>query len=168
MYLATYAHVATCYNAYITATPLLRPQMASPKGGRNRGVLLYIYILTKSEFISSCSQPAVGSNIVQITRTTFFVNVFKKMAAGSHFGCPKITLYRISYHFRSIPQFLFCEVFLQNGCRRPFWMSENHFWSDFWPFQTNMQLFILFFLQNGCRRSCWMSKINFGSHFWLF
>ena len=28
---------------------------------------------------------------------------------GSHFGCPKITLYRISYHFRSIPQFLFCE-----------------------------------------------------------
>ena len=45
--------------------------------------------------------------IVQITRATFFVNVLKKMAAGSHFGCPKITLYRISYHFRSIPQFLF-------------------------------------------------------------
>ena len=22
------------------------------------------------------------------------------MAAGSHLGCPKITLYRISYHFR--------------------------------------------------------------------
>ena len=34
-------------------------------------------ILTKkSEFISSCSRPAVGSNIVQITRATFFVNVF--------------------------------------------------------------------------------------------
>ena len=29
------------------------------------------------------------------------------MAAGSHFGCPKITLYRISYYFRSIPQFIF-------------------------------------------------------------
>ena len=69
---------------------------------------VYIYILTKSEFISSCSWPAVGSNIAQITRTTFLVNVFFfKMAAGSHFGCPKITLYRISYHFRSIPQFLF-------------------------------------------------------------
>ena len=26
--------------------------------------------------ISSCSRPAVGSNIVQITRATFFVNVF--------------------------------------------------------------------------------------------
>ena len=42
VYLGTYTHVATCYNACITATPLLRPQMASPKGGRNRGVLLYI------------------------------------------------------------------------------------------------------------------------------
>ena len=36
-------------------------------------ILLY---LAKSEFISSCSRPAVGSNIVQITRATFFVNVF--------------------------------------------------------------------------------------------
>ena len=44
----------------------------------NIAVCMYkcIYILTKSEFISSCSGPAVGSNIVQITRTTFFVNVF--------------------------------------------------------------------------------------------
>ena len=63
------------------------------------------------------------------------------MAAGSHFGCPKITLYRISYHFRSIPQFLFCEIFLQNGCLRPIWMSENNFWSNFWPFQINTKLF---------------------------
>ena len=80
----------------------------------------------------------------------------------------KITLYRISYHFRSIPQFLFCEVFLQNGCQRPFWMSENHFRSHFWPFQINTQLFLNFFLQNGCRRPFWMSKNHFGSHFWLF
>ena len=67
------------------------------------------------------------------------------MAAGSHFACPKITLYRISYHFRSIPQFLFCEVFLQNGCQRPFWMSQNHFRSHFWPFEINMQLLIFCF-----------------------
>ena len=33
---------------------------------------VYIYILTKSEIISSCSRPAVGSNIVQITLATFF------------------------------------------------------------------------------------------------
>ena len=63
------------------------------------------------------------------------------MAAGSNFGCPKITLCRISYHFRSIPQFFFCEIFLQNGCRRPFWMSENHFRSHFWPFQINTETF---------------------------
>ena len=41
--------------------------------------------------------------------------------------------------------FNFCEVFLQNGCRRPFWMTENHFWSHFWPFQINTQLFLMFF-----------------------
>ena len=34
---------------------------------------LSVYILTKSEFISSCIRPAVGLNIVQITN--FFVNV---------------------------------------------------------------------------------------------
>ena len=34
--------MATCSNACIMAMPLLRPQMASPRGGRNRGVLLYI------------------------------------------------------------------------------------------------------------------------------
>ena len=99
------------------------------------------------------------------------------MAAGSHFECPKITLYRIYYHFRSIPQFLFCDFFckmaagghfgwskitfgrisghfrsirkfvfkfLQNGRRCPFWMSENHFRSHFWPFQINTKLFLIF------------------------
>ena len=81
---------------------------------------LYVYILTKSEFISSCSRPAVGSNIT--LAQLFFVNslciafptisdqyhnfyfcdFFYKMAAGGHFGCPKITFGRISGHFRSI------------------------------------------------------------------
>ena len=40
--------MATCSNACITATPLLRPPMASPKGGRNRGVLLYNPIINES------------------------------------------------------------------------------------------------------------------------
>ena len=107
------------------------------------------------------------------------------MAAGSHFGCPKIT----SYHFRSIPQFIFLLIFFtkwlpaaildvrnslsmaflaisdqydfffenktliffwnfwQNGCCRPFWMSEINFRWHFWSFQINT----IFFLQNGCR-----------------
>ena len=63
------------------------------------------------------------------------------MAASSHFGCPKITLYRIFYHFT----ILILWMFLQNGCRRPFWMSENHFRSQFWPFQINTKLFLFFF-----------------------
>ena len=96
-----------------------------------------VFILTKSEFISSCIRAAVGLNIVQIT-LNFFVNVlflkkwppvaildvqksvltisdqyhnlyfcdfFYKMAAGGHFGCPKLTFDGISDHFRSIRNF---------------------------------------------------------------
>ena len=42
------------------------------------------------------------------------------------------------------------EMFSQNGRRRPFWMTENHFRSHFSPFQINAQLLILF-LQNESR-----------------
>ena len=63
------------------------------------------------------------------------------MATGGHFGWPKITFDRISRHFRSLRNFYFCNFFSQNGCRRPFWMTENHFWSHFSPFQINTQLF---------------------------
>ena len=68
---------------------------------------------------------------------TFYV--FHKMAAGGHFGWPKITFDRISRHFRSIRNFFI--YFSQNRCRRPFWMAENHFRSHFSPFQINAQLF---------------------------
>ena len=51
----------------------------------------------------------------------------------------------------------------QNGCRRPFWMTENHFRSHFSPFQINTQLFFL--SQNGCRRPFWMTENHFQSHF---
>ena len=39
--------------------------------------------------------------------------------------------------------FLFCS---QNGCRRPIWMTENHFRSHFSPFQINTQLLFIFIL----------------------
>ena len=111
---------------------------------------LSVFMLTKSEFLSSCIRPAVGSNIVQITRSTFFVNVFLKwppvaildvqkslliisdqyhnfmfvifykMVAGAHFGCPKFTFDGISGHFRSTHNFIFFGNLGQNGCRRPF------------------------------------------------
>ena len=64
---------------------------------------------------------------------------------------------------------IFFKKIVQNGCRWPFWMSENHFRSHFWPFQIDTQLFVfLNFWQNGCRRPFWMSEIHFGSHFWPF
>ena len=51
--------------------------------------------------------------------------------------------------------------FSQNGCRRPFWMTENH--PHFSPFQINAQLW--YFSQNGCRRPFWMTENRFRSHF---
>ena len=71
--------------------------------------------------------------------TTIFMKFFYKMAAVGHFGCSKFTLDHISGHFRSMQIFYF---FLQNGCRRPFWMSENHFRSHFYPFHIDTQLLI--------------------------
>ena len=56
-----------------------------------------------------------------------FLDFFYKMAASAHFGYPKFTFDRISGH----NQLYFFGFFLQNGCRRPFWMSEIHFRSHF-------------------------------------
>ena len=55
--------------------------------------------------------PAVGSNIVQITRRTLFRKCFFLNALRQPFWMSKNTFDRISYHFRSIPQFLFVNVF---------------------------------------------------------
>ena len=92
------------------------------------------------------------------------------MAAGGHLGSPiwailddRKSLDRISRHFKSIRNFNFLDFFPQNGCRRPFWMTENHFRSHFSPFQINTQL--LFFSQNGCQRPFWMTENHFWSHF---
>ena len=76
------------------------------------------------------------------------------MAAGAHFGCQKFTFDRISGHFRSIRNFIFFWIFWQNGCRRPFWMSEIHFRSHFWPFQIDQPF--------------WISEIHFRLQFWPF
>ena len=118
----------------------------------------------------------------------FYIFVHK-MAAGGHFGWPKIDFDHISRHFRSIRNFHF---FSQNGCQRPFWMTENQFLSHFSPFQINTQLWFFFFhkmaaggfqshfspfqintqllfffkfLQNGCRWPFWMNENHFRMHF---
>ena len=85
----------------------------------------------------------------------FYFEIFYKMATGGHLGCSKITFDGISGHFRSIRILIIYFNFWQNGRRRPFWMSENHFQSHFWPFQIDTQLF---FWQNGHRRPFWMGR----------
>ena len=44
-------------------------------------------------------------------KTCFFL-ILDKMAAGGHFGYPKITFDHSSCHFRSIRNFYFCGFFL--------------------------------------------------------
>ena len=76
--------------------------------------------------------------------TLIIFEIFNKMAAVGHFGC-----HHISGHFRSIQIFIFFDFFLQNGCRWPFWMSENHFRSHFYPFHIDTQLNFFEIFDNG-------------------
>ena len=66
--------------------------------------------------------------------TQFF---FHKMAAGGHFGWPSFRSHFSPFQINT--QFWF--FFPQNGCRWPFWMTENHFRLHFSPFQINTQHF---------------------------
>ena len=74
--------------------------------------------------------------------------IFYKMSAAGHFGCSKITFYCIFGHFRSIGHFGCLKFTFDSNSghfrliqnlffRRPFWMSENHFRSHFWPVQID-------------------------------
>ena len=51
------------------------------------------------------------------------------------------------------------EFFSQNGHRRPFWITKNHFRSHFSPFHINTQLLFLNFFKIFAGR-------HFGSPFW--
>ena len=105
-------------------------------------------------FFTKCPPAAILDNrnslsivflAISYRYATFF---FYKMATGRHFGWQKITFDCISCHFISICNFNFLgDFFLQNGHRRPFWMTENHRWSYFSPFHINTQLlfFLIFF-----------------------
>ena len=114
----------------------------------------------------------------------FFFDFFFKMAASGHFGSQiwailddrkslSIVFLAISDQYTT---FIFM-IFPQNGCRRPFWITENHFRSHFSPFQINTQkknhfrmhfspfqintqLFCWFFFQNGCWRPFWKSDLG--------
>ena len=77
----------------------------------------------------------------QYSTLTFFILFTKWLPAAilddrkSH----SIAFLAISDQYATL--FLICS---QNGCRRPFWMNENHFRSHFSPFQINAQLWFLF------------------------
>ena len=88
----------------------------------------------------------ISGHFRSILNIIYFFEIFDKVAAVGHFGCPKFTFDRISGHFRWIRNFIFFRNFWQNGCRRPFWMSEIHFWWHFWPFQihTELNFFLIF------------------------
>ena len=105
---------------------------------------------------------------------TFIFYFVHKMGAGDHFGLPKITFDHISRHFKSIRNFFLFWFCSQNGCRRPFWMTENHFLSHFSPFQINTQLWL--FLKSSFQINTqlylfftkwpfWMTENHFWSHF---
>ena len=78
----------------------------------------------------------------------YFCDFFYKMAAGGHFGYPKITFDRISGHFRSIRNF-FLFIFYKMvvgahiGCPK---FTYDSIQFNFWPFQIDTQLFLLKFL----------------------
>ena len=88
------------------------------------------------------------------------------MTASGHFDDRKslsITFLAISYQYATLIFFLNS----QNGCRRPFWMTENHFRMHFSPFQINTQLFCLklFFILEVQFGAFWMTEYHFRSHF---
>ena len=92
---------------------------------------------------------------------------FYKMAAGGHFGWPKITFDRISRHFRSIRNFWYF-FFSQNVFRRPFWMTEKTTFDRISRHFRSVRNFDFFSSQNGCRWPFWMTENHFRSHFSQF
>ena len=76
---------------------------------------------------------------------------------GSQNGCRR-PFWMTENHFRS---HLFGDVFFHKMAAAAIWMTENHFRSHFSPFQINTQ-------QNGCRRPFWMNENHFLSHFLPF
>ena len=118
-------------------------------------ILFLNFLQNGCQYHFGCSKitfDLISGHFRSIRNFNCFLEIFDKMADVGHFLCPKFTFDRISGHFRSICNFNFCfGNFWQNGCRRPFWMSNIHFRSHFWPFEID--------------RPFWISQIHFWSQF---
>ena len=103
-----------------------------------------------------------------LINTDFFF--FYKMAAGGHFGCPKITFDLISIHFTSIRNFNFFWNFLTKWLTSAILDVRISLSISFLAISDRYATLIFFgnFWQNGWRRLFWMSEIHFRSHFWQF
>ena len=149
---------------------------------------LSVYILTKSEFISSCIRPAVGSTVFKSLAQLFLLLFFKwawiyiklyfffKWPPVAILDVQKSLLIALSFH--RYATLFFLEIFDKMAARRPFWMSEIHFRSHFWSFQIDIQLY--FFLEIfdkmaavwmfGCPKfifNCWPFHIDTQHFFFL-
>ena len=67
------------------------------------------------------------------------INFFHKMAAGGHFGWPKIAFDHISRHFRSIRNFIFWVFFLKMA-------AGGHFGSPIWAILDDWKSLSIVFL----------------------
>ena len=106
--------------------------------------------------------------------TQLFLAISDRLAILDFLNSLSIAILAISDGYRILLGFF----------RRPFWMSENHFRSHFWPFLIDRQYWMskihfrwhfwpyrfifLNFGQNGRRRPFWMSENNFRSQFLPF
>ena len=120
-------------------------------------VSLWPFWMTENQFRSHFSAFQINTQLL------FFWTFFHNMAAGCHFGSRRITSDRISRYFGTIRNFdSFKIIFSQNDPRQPIWMTENHFCSNFSPFQINTQFF---FFKTAAVGHFWMTENHFRLHF---
>ena len=83
--------------------------------GHFRSIQILFYFLQNGFFFTMDVQKSLSISFLAISDRCTTLIFFYKMAAGGHFGCPKITFNLISIHFTSIRNFNFFFKFLQNG-----------------------------------------------------
>ena len=98
---------------------------------RNSLSMAFLVILDRSVILDVWNSLSIAILAISDRYRTFFLfggNFFfsaAKMAAGGHFGCPKITFDRISGHSRSIRNFFFMICFGKMAAAGHFGWDDN-------------------------------------------